>query len=77
MNLSDRFILIASWEFNEIKMKRIYFLDLLIPWRYPILFNLIVIKFILFILSVLSPVSNYSDETVVCHSNILWLKIIH
>jgi len=37
------------------KLKQIYFLDLLIPWRYPILSYFIVIgyrQFILFILSV-------------------------
>ena len=53
---------------------------LLILWRYPILFDLIVIgcrQFILFISGVFSPVSIRSDETAVCHSNILWLKIIH
>ena len=50
---------------------------LLIPWRYPILFDLIVIgcrQFILFISGVFPPVSIRSDVTVVCHSNILWLK---
>ena len=54
---------------------------LLIPWRYPILFDLIVIgcrQFILFISGVFSPVSTRSDETVVFHSNIyIWLKSIH
>ena len=52
----------------------------MIPWRYPILFDLIVIgsrQIISFILSLFSPVSIRSEETVVCHSNILWLKIIH
>ncbi len=53
---------------------------LLIPWRYPILTDLIMIgcrQFILFISGVFSPVYFHSDVTVVCHSNILWLKNIH
>ena len=53
---------------------------LLIPWRYPILTDLIMIgcrQFILFISGVFSPVYIHSDVTVVCHSNILWLKNIH
>ena len=54
--------------------------DLLIPWRYPILTDLIMIgrrQFVLFILGEFSPVYFRSDVTVVCHSNILWLKNIH
>jgi hypothetical protein len=48
---------------------------LLIPWRYPILIDLIMIgrrQFILFILGVFSPVYFRSDVTVVCHPQIFY-----
>ena len=50
----------------------------MIPWRYPILFDLIGSRrFILFISSVFSPVFIHSDETVVCVKYCIWLKITH